>query len=73
MHLELDAGEGVLQPFLDQADREMRDVDPDPVAPELLRRVNGGAAAAERVEHDVAFVAEAAMMRSSSARGFWVG
>ena len=32
----------------------MGDVDADPVAAHLLRRMNGGAAAAERVEHHVA-------------------
>jgi hypothetical protein len=32
------------------------DVDADPLPPELLRGVNGSAAAAEGVEDDVAFV-----------------
>ena len=34
----------------------MRDVDADPLPPELLRRVDRRAAAAERIEHDVAWV-----------------
>jgi hypothetical protein len=34
----------------------MRDVNPDPAAAKLLRRGDGGAAAAERVEHQVAGV-----------------
>ena len=48
--------EGVAQALLDQADGEVGDVDADPLPPELLRRVDGGAAAAERVEHHVAGV-----------------
>ena len=35
----------------------MRDVDADPSAIQLLRGRDGGSAAAERVQHDVAFVA----------------
>ena len=42
------------QPFLDQPDREMRDVDPEPAPPHLLRRIDRGAAAAKGVEHDIA-------------------
>jgi hypothetical protein len=34
----------------------VRDVDADPLAPQLLRRVHRGAAAAERIEHHVAGV-----------------
>jgi hypothetical protein len=34
----------------------MGHIDADPLALELLGRVNGGAAAAERVENDIAFV-----------------
>jgi hypothetical protein len=56
VNLELDAREGIAQALLDQRDGEMRDVDADPLALELLGGVNGGAAAAERVEHHVAFV-----------------
>ena len=54
--VEGDAGEGVAQALLDQADGEVGDVDADPLPPELLRRVHGGAAAAERVEHHLAGV-----------------
>ena len=54
----LQAGlEGVLEPFFDERNGEVRDVDADPLAVELLRGVNGRAATAERVEHHVAFVA----------------
>ena len=34
----------------------MRDVDPDPLPPKLLRRVDGRAAAAEGVEYHIALV-----------------
>lgn len=56
-HVEGDAGEGVLQAPLDQAHRQVRDVDADPAAVQLLRRMHRGATAAEGVEHDIAFVA----------------
>jgi hypothetical protein len=46
----------VFQPLFDQRDREMRDVDPDPFALQLLRRIHCRAATAERIEHYVAFV-----------------
>ena len=49
-------GKAALHPLLDQADREMGDVDPDPPPPQLLRGMDRGAAAAERIEHDVARV-----------------
>ena len=53
---ELHVREGVAQALLDQADGEVGDVDADPMPPEFLRRMDGGAAAAERVEHHVAGV-----------------
>jgi hypothetical protein len=34
----------------------MGHIDAEPLALELLRRVNGGAASAERVENDITFV-----------------
>ncbi len=46
---ELKTGEGVLHPLLDEAYRKMRDVNADPVPPQLLRRVDRRPASAERV------------------------
>jgi hypothetical protein len=48
--------EGVAESLLDEADGEMGDVDADPAAVEALRDLNGGAAAAEGIEDEVAFV-----------------
>jgi hypothetical protein len=42
--------------LLDKTDRKKGDVDSDPLAPQLLRGVDGGATATERVEHNIAFV-----------------
>ena len=42
------------QALLDKSDREMGDIDADPVAPEPLRRIDRRAASAERIEHRVA-------------------
>ena len=70
----LDLGaEGIAQALLDQGDGQVGDVDADPAAAELLRGGDRRAAAAEGIEHDVAFVALALMMRSRRASGFWVG
>jgi hypothetical protein len=45
---ELDLfAEGIFQPALDQINREIGDVDPDPSPPELLRSVNCCAATAK--------------------------
>lgn len=45
--LKREAGlEGVLEPFLDERNGKVRDVDADPLAVELLRGVNGRAATA---------------------------
>ena len=52
----LDAGECVPQAFFDKGDREMRDVDSDPPAAQLLRCVNGRTATAEGIQDDVALV-----------------
>jgi hypothetical protein len=49
--------EGVFEPTLDEIDREVGDINANPLPAEFLRRVNGGAAAAKRIKHDVAFVA----------------
>ena len=46
--------EGVAQAVADEGDGDVRDVDPDPVAVEPFGRGNRGAAAAERVEDDIA-------------------
>ena len=55
MLLDLRA-EGVGEALLDEADGEVGDVDADPAAVEALRDLDGGAAAAEGVEDEVAFV-----------------
>ena len=55
LFFELDFfAEGIAQPALDQIDREIGDIDADPLPAEFLRRVNGGAASAKRIEHHVA-------------------
>ena len=48
--------EGVGEALLDEADGEVGDVDADPAAVEALRDLDGGAAAAEGVEDEVALV-----------------
>ena len=55
--MDLDFGaEGVGEALLDEADGEVGDVDADPAAVEALRDLDGGAAAAEGIENEVAFV-----------------
>jgi hypothetical protein len=49
VNFERELGEGIIQAPLNQRYGKVRDVDPGPVAAKLLRRVNGRAAAAERV------------------------
>src|SRR5438132_11599961 len=44
----------ILQSPLDQIDREISDVDADPLSPEFLRRMNRRAASAKRIEHHIA-------------------
>src|SRR5260370_32503027 len=44
----------VLQSALDQIDRKICDIDPDPLSSELLRSVNRRAASTKRIEHDIA-------------------
>ena len=56
MHVEFDALEGVAQPAPDQVDGDMGNVDADPPPVEFFGGMDGGAAAAERVEHQVAGV-----------------
>ena len=57
MDLELGLSlESIVEPRFDQPDGQMSDVDADPLPIHLLRRVNGGAAAAKLVEDNVAFV-----------------
>lgn len=53
---KLGVGEGVLHAFFDEGDGEVGDVDADPVAVEFLGGVDGGAAAAEGVEDEIAGV-----------------
>lgn len=47
---------GIAQPLFDLPNGQMRHVGADPLPPQLLRRMNGGALAAQRVEHDIAAV-----------------
>ena len=55
-------------------DGQVGDVDADPPAPQLLRRGDGCAASAERIQHDVARIAAGQQdIRSSKASGFCVG
>lgn len=49
--------EGITKAGLDQSNREMGDIDADPLPAELLGSLDGRAAAAEGIEDDVAFVA----------------
>jgi hypothetical protein len=49
--------EGIFQATLNQIDREIGDVDADPLSPKLLRCVNRRAAAAKRIEHNIAGIA----------------
>ena len=56
MHAEFDALEGVAQPAPDQVDGDMGNVDADPPPVEFFGGMDGGAAAAKRVEHQVAGV-----------------
>ena len=48
------SAEGLGEAALDQVDGERSDIDADPLAAEFLGGVDGGAAAAERIEDDVA-------------------
>jgi hypothetical protein len=50
------SGPSTVHPLLDQSDGEVGHVDPDPLPPELFRRIDRRAAAAERIEHHVAGV-----------------
>src|SRR5436190_10883132 len=43
----------ILQSALDQIDREIGDVDPDPLSIQLLRRMNRRAASTKRIEHHI--------------------
>jgi hypothetical protein len=54
--LVLQLGERVLHAAADQVDRKVRDVDADPVASKLLRRVYRRAAATEWIEDDISWV-----------------
>ena len=56
MNLELRLREGIDQAAADERNGEMGDVDADPTAVQLLPGVNGRAAAAEGIEHHIAFV-----------------
>src|SRR5436309_1525061 len=50
----------IFQSALDQIDREIRDVDADPLSIQLLGRVNSRAASAKRIEHHIAGIARCA-------------
>src|SRR5207247_10503105 len=52
--------ECVAQTTLDQIDREISDVDPDPLATQLLRSMNGRPASAKRIENNIAGIARRA-------------
>lgn len=54
--LELETRKGVDQPSFNQADGKVRNVDADPLAIELLHRMNCGPAAAEGIKDNIAFV-----------------
>jgi hypothetical protein len=54
---EFDVGESISQSPFDQAHGQVRDVDADPAAIQLLRGVDRCAAAAEGIENDIALVA----------------
>ena len=46
----------IFEPSLDEIDGEIGDINANPSPPEFVRRVNGGPAAAEGIEDDVALV-----------------
>src|SRR5438093_4272683 len=52
--------ESVFQSALDQINREISDVDTDPLSIQLLGRVNSRAASAKRIEHHIAGIARCA-------------
>src|SRR5439155_14021505 len=55
---ELDVfAERVFQSALDQIDREIGDINTDPLSAKFLRSVNGCAASAKRIEHHIAGLA----------------
>jgi hypothetical protein len=53
---EIDAGIAFAYAVFDHPDGDMGDVDPDPAPPEFLRRIDRSAAAAKRIEDQVARV-----------------
>ena len=65
--------EGVVEAGFDEADGEVGDVDADPAAVEALGDLDGGAAAAEGVEDDVAFVGTGFENAFEEGFGLWVG
>jgi hypothetical protein len=67
------AAEAVAEALLDKADGEMGDVDADPAPAQALRDLDGGAAAAEGVEDDVAFVGAGANDAFEESFGFLRG
>ena len=72
--LKLDViAESVFEPAFDEIDGEVSDINANPLPAELLRRVNGGAATAKRIQHESPLLLLAAIMRSSKATGFCVG
>ena len=70
---ELHALEGIAQPLFDQPDGKVGHVDPDPLPPQFLRRVHGGAAAAERIEHHIAGIGRGIQDALQQRHGFLGG
>ncbi len=56
MGLELHPRKRIAKPLFNQPDGKVGDINPDPLPPEFLRRLNRGATTEERVEHDIAGV-----------------
>ena len=53
----MDAGEGIVEPFFNERDGQMGNINPNPLPSKLLRRVNGGSTAAEGVQDYITFIA----------------
>jgi len=57
MHVILNAREGIVEPFLDERDSQMCDINADPLPSKLLGHVNRGPTAAEGVQDYITFLA----------------
>ncbi len=62
--------ERIAQPALDEIDGEIGDINADPLATQLLRRVNRRAATAKRVEHNIAGIG--AGFDDAFEKGLWL-